>query len=291
MTAPFLGSSSDVSPKRLRGPSYTRLSRDLYVIGDAALDLRTRIDAALLLFPEAVVCLETGAALLGLPVDDDEIVHLDGGKRAVQTERSGIQLHRLGIPAERRFEAKGISVADGPRLVADLSARLTLEGLVALGDQVLRRWPAEDLSAAVRAHGSRRGAVLLRQAVPLMDKGADAPTETRMRLRMHAAGFTALRHGVVVKDVDGGWLGQPDLADEVAKIALQYEGVEHFAKGVEQRRHDLDRDEVVKAVGWEVVAATALDDRRPQRLVERLTRAYFRQAQLLGPHVLPPHLR
>lgn len=291
MTAPFLGSSSSVSPKRLRGPGYTRLSRDLYVIGDAALDLRTRVEAARLVFPDAVVCLETAAALIGLPVADDEIVHLDGGKNAVQTERAGIQVHRLGIPRERQFVSQGITLADGPRLGADLSARLTLEGLVALGDQVLRRWPAEELAAAVRAHGSRRGAVLLRQAVPLMDKGADSATESRMRLRLHAAGFTALRHGVVVRDAGGGWLGEPDLADEVAKVAMQYEGVDHFAKGLEQRRRDLDRDEVVKAEGWEVVAATAIDDRRPARLVERLTRAYLRQAQLLGPHVLPLHLR
>ena len=112
-----------------------------------------------------------------------------------------------------------------------------------------------------------------------------------MRLRLHGAGFRALKHGVIVKDADGGWLGQPDLADEVAKVAVQYEGADHFRKGVERRRHDLDRDEVVRAVDWEVVAATAIDDRQPDRLIQRLTRAYVRQARLLGPQVLPDHLR
>jgi hypothetical protein len=202
-----------------------------------------------------------------------------------------VQVHRLGIPPERIHLLDDIPVADGPRLFADLSATLSLEGLVALGDQVLRRWKTDEIGAAVADHGRRRGAVLLRQAVPLLDKGAESPTESRTRLRLHAAGFTALRHGVVVRDVAGGWLGEPDLADEVAKVSVQYEGAVHFEKGTERRRKDVDRDEVVRQQDWEVVVATAADDRRPDRLIEKVKRAYLRQARLFGAQVLPFHLR
>ncbi len=94
-----------------------------------------------------------------------------------------------------------------------------------------------------------------------------------------------------MRDGAGGWLGVPDLADPAAKVSVQHEGVVHFEKGADQRRKDVDRDEQVRREGWEVVVSTAIDDAQPSRLVDKVTRAYLRQAQLLGAHVLPPHLR
>jgi hypothetical protein len=127
--------------------------------------------------------------------------------------------------------------------------------------------------------------------VPLLDKGADSPAETRARLRLHAAGFVALRHKVVVRDAAGGWLGEPDLADEVARVAVQHEGAIHFEKGARQRMSDVARDEVVRQEDWQVVASTAKDDARPELLVAKVTSAYRRAAKLWGRHVLPLHLR
>jgi hypothetical protein len=124
-----------------------------------------------------------------------------------------------------------------------------------------------------------------------MDPGADSAAETRGRLRLHAAGFTALRHKVTVTDEHGGWLGVPDLADPEAKVAWQHEGELHFLQGVERRRKDIDRDEVVREVGWQVVSSTAIDDRDPERLIRKMTSAYLRAAALWGRQVLPPHLR
>jgi hypothetical protein len=291
MTAPFRGSSSAHSRQRLRGKGFVRVTQDVYVLRDTELDLRTRCQAALVVFPDAKICLRTAALLLKLPVDGDGIVHLDRGPKAARSRRDGIDVHRFGIPAERQHDLDGLVVSDGPRTFADLSAELDLEGLVALGDVVLRRWTAEQVQSAVQDHGRRPGAVLLRTAVPLLDKGSDSPAETRARLRLHAAGFTALRHKVVVRDVGGGWLGEPDLADEVAKVALQHEGAVHFQKGERQRVKDVDRDEVVRQEDWQVVTSTALDDRRPDRLNAKVTAAYLRAAKLHGCHVLPPHLR
>lgn len=261
------------------------------MLRSADITVRTRVEGALQVFDGATVCLATATALLRLPVDDDGIVHLDRGPGAPRSSRAGIKVHRLGIPPERTLDLDGIRVADGPRCLADLSARLDLESLVALGDVVARRWTDEDIAAAVRDHASRPGAVLLRQAVPLLDSRSDSPAETRARLQLHAAGFTSLVHGTVVRDAGGGWLAAPDLGDDVAKVAVQHEGEVHFLKGVKQRRHDVDRDDLSRAEGWEVVVSTALDDAKPHRLIERVTAAYRRAAQKWGPHVLPPHLR
>jgi hypothetical protein len=42
---------------------------------------------------------------------------------------------------------------------------------------------------------------------------------------------------------------------------------------------------------WQVVVATAADDRSPHLLVTKVADAYRRAARLHGAHVLPPHLR
>jgi hypothetical protein len=291
MTEPFRGSISEVSKKRLRGPGYERVTRDVYVLPDMDVDVRTRAESAILLFPEAVVCLRTAAVLLKLPVDDDGIVHLDRGPGAPRTQRAGFTTHRLGIPEGRVHELDGLKVADGPRCLADLSRFLDLEQLVALGDVVARRWESAEIAAAVADHGRRPGAVLLREAVPLLDKRSDSPAESRARQRLHAAGFTAMVHRTVIRDAAGGWLGEADLGDPVAKVAMQHEGEVHFLKGVQQRRHDIDRDELARAEDWEVFSTTAIDDRRPERLIAKATAAYRRAAARRGPDVLPPHMR
>jgi hypothetical protein len=100
-----------------------------------------------------------------------------------------------------------------------------------------------------------------------------------------------LVHGVVIRDQAGGWLSEPDLADEVAMVAVQHDGLVHLVGSVEQRRTDLHRDELSRQAGWQVVVSTALDDRQPRLLIAKVAAAYHRAALLLGPHVLPPRRR
>jgi hypothetical protein len=290
VTSPFLGSER-FTRQQLRSKRYERLSRDVYVLRDAVLNLRLRTEAARLVLPDGIPCLRTAALLQKLPVDDDGAVHLARGRTAARSERAGIQVHRLAIEPDELFDLGGLAVTDGPRTFADLSRELDLEALVALGDVVVRRWGEQAVAKAVARSGRRPGVVLLRQAAALLDPRSDSPAETRARLRLHAAGFTRLRHGVVVTDAHGGWLGQPDLADALARVALQHEGEVHFLKGVKQRRKDIDRDEVVREQDWQVVSSTALDDAQPERLIRKITAAYQRSARLWGSHVLPPHMR
>jgi hypothetical protein len=202
-----------------------------------------------------------------------------------------VRVHRTPVAADERHDLSGLPVADGPRTFVDLAAHLDLEALVAVGDVVVRRWNTDAVAAAVARRPRRPGLVLARQALPLLDPGADSPAETRARLRLHAAGFTALRHGVTVHDRHGGWVAAPDLADDVAKVAVQHDGDVHRIKGQRQREQDVQRDELTRQADWEVVVATALDDRRPHLLLDKVSDAYRRAAGRLGAYVLPGHLR
>lgn len=288
----FRGSASGLSKQRLRARSYVHLSRDLYVVrGDDDKDVRTRTEAVRLIFPDAVPCLQTSALLQKLPVDDDGLVHLARGTKAARSERAGVKVHRLPVAADELLELKGMTVADGPRTFVDLAARLSLEQLVAVGDVVLKRYDEEALRAAVERRPRRPGLPLARRVLPLLDAGAGSPAETRAQLRLHAAGFAAMRHGIVIRDAAGGWLAEPDLADEDARVAVQHDGLVHVVGTPGRRRKDIQRDEVSRQADWEVVVSTALDDARPHLLIEKVTAAYLRAARLWGAQVLPPHLR
>jgi len=291
MTSAFVGSSSGLTRQRLRGRRYIQLSRDLYVLRDEVVDLRARVVAAQLALPDGIACAWTAAELLGLPVRREESVHLARLPGAARSERAGTHVHRLVVPPAEQETVDGMAVTSGPRTWLDLAAHLDLEDLVALGDVVARRWSAEALKEVLGRARSRPGVVLARRAVTLIDPRADSPAETRHRLRLHAAGFTGLRHGVVVTDEAGQWLSAPDLADEAARVALQHEGEVHFLAGVEQRRSDVMRDELTREQGWEVVVVSALDERRPGQVTERVTAAYLRAAAVRGEAVLPVRLR
>ncbi|MCU1592533.1 MAG: hypothetical protein JWP11_3789 [Frankiales bacterium] len=287
----FLGSSSGLTPQRLRGKRYHRLSRDLYVLRGAEPDARCRCEALLLALPDAVPCLFTAALLQNLPVDDHGLLHVARGLTSPRSERADVKVHRTPVEPDEVLHIDGLGVTDGPRTFVDLAGWLDLEQLVAVGDVVLRRYDNEALRAAVDRRARRKGIVRARKALPLLDGRAASPAESRARLRLHAAGFHRLEHGVVVRDDGGGWLAEPDLADEGARVAVQHDGLVHLTGDPGRRRKDLQRDEVTRQAGWQVVVSTAIDDQRPQLLVDKVEAAYRRAAQLSGPDVLPPHLR
>jgi hypothetical protein len=278
--AVFLGSESGLSMQRLRGRSLERLSRDLYVPRGTEQDVCLRTTGALLTLPDAVPCSFTAALLQQMPVDDDGLIHLARGRKAARATRSGVKVHRTPVDPDERIVVSDLVVADGPRTFVDLAAKLDLEQLVAVGDVVLRRYDLEALTAAVARRPRRPGVVLARQALPLLDPGSASPAETRARLRLHAAGYTSLVHGVVIRDEAGGWLAEPDLADETARVAVQHDGAVHFEGSLEQRRNDLHGDELSRQHGWQVVVSTAVDDRRPHLLVAKVAAAYERAALL-----------
>lgn len=291
---PFRGSTSGITRQRLRARRYRHLSRDVYVLrGELAepVDLLVRVRAALLGLPGAVPCRQTAALLSRLPVDDDGQVHLARRPGAGWSERPGITVHRLEVQRPELLVVHGLEVTDGPRTFVDLAAVLPLEQLVAVGDVVLRRYGAAPLQTAVDRARGRPGVRLARTALDLADAGADSPAETRTRLRLHAAGFTALRHGVVITDSAGGWLAAPDLADPQARVAVQHDGLVHLLGDPEQRRADVLRDELSRQVDWQVIVRTARDDRAPHAFLDRVADAYRRAALVHGRAVLPPFLR
>ena len=270
------GSTSGLTRSQLRSRALRRTSRDAYVIDG---EEPTRTEALTLLqelIPDGVFSGLTAATELDLPAPVEGRIELTRPADSTPSTRSRVWTHVQHLEGDHVVTlATGLVVTSGPRTFVDLARRLDLDELVVLGDAVARWDGLDELADAVRRADGQRGVIRARAALELVDPGSASPAETRTRLVCHRAGFTRLRHGVVIRDEHGQWLAEPDLADEEAKVALQYDGKVHFLDPA-RREADVVRDEEARLSGWEVVVLTARDDRNPGRLVFRVTAAYAR---------------
>lgn len=282
MNQPFLGSSSGVPRQQLRSRRYRRLHRDVFVLTSLADSLAVQVEALLTAVPDAVLSHQTAARLMALPVDDDRLLHITRPPKAGICERPGVRTHRRVLREDEVHEQQGRALTRPERVFLDLAPLLSHVELVVLADAVARRVGLAALTSRAASATGARGVRRARAALALADPASDSPAETRTRLILHAAGFRALRHGLDVSDPDGGWLARPDLADPVAKVAIQYDGLIHLGDHPEQRRADIDRDELLRQHGWQVVVLTAVDLRHPQRMIDKVTAAYSRARRLQG---------
>ncbi|MCU1693092.1 MAG: hypothetical protein JWM64_2183 [Frankiales bacterium] len=274
--SPFRGSTSGRTKQQLRNRSFRRETRDVYVLAEERPSLALRVRALQLAVPDAVASHVTAAQLQELPVPRDPLIHLTRPAGRPASARPGVRTHRRALCAAAVLDLDGLRVTAPARTWLDLAGQLGRQPLVALGDAVVRRVGHEQLLAEVAAAIGQRGVVRARAALDELDGGADSAAESVARLLLHDAGFRGLRHQVTVRDEHGSWVSRPDLADELARVAVQYDGLVHFERGVERWRADIDRDEQTRAAGWQVVVLTALDLRRPDRAVAKVEAAYRR---------------
>lgn len=273
---PFRGSTSSATRQQLRARRFRRVQRDVYLLQPADVTFEVACDAALLSVPGAVLSHLTAARLWRLPVPDDGLVHVVRPPGTGRSRLPQLQTHRAALSPEDLDVCRGRPVTSLPRTFVDLATLLPYEDLVAVGDVVARRTsPAALLAQTARAAG-RRGVASARRAAAVADPGAASPGETRCRLLLHGAGFRELQHAVPLLDEAGQWLGEADLGDPAARVAVQYDGLVHFGPDVRQRLADVARDENARAAGWQVVVVTSHDLRQPHRAVAKVAAAYER---------------
>lgn len=279
-TGPFRGSSAAVTRQQLRARRFRRLHRDVYLLQPADVCFEVACDAALLAIPDATLSHQTAARLWRLPVDDDGLVHVTRPARASVSRLPHVRTHRSPLTADELDALAGRPVTSLARTWLDLAADLDVDEAVVLGDAVVRRTGPAALEQVVDRAGRRKGVVVARAALPLLDGRSASPGESRCRLLLHRAGFDALTHAVPVHDRAGHWVCEADLGDAVARVAVQYDGLVHFGREVRQRLTDLARDELARAAGWQVVVLTGRDLHRPDLAVGKVAAAYDRARAL-----------
>ncbi len=260
--------------------------------------------ALLRLHPTAVLSHETAAVLHGLPTPTALWRRLeqreDGGRRegtlppihlslpkgTRRVRREGIVDHRRRLADVHVRELHGLRVTSLERTWLDLCAMgwpWLVDDLVVAGDHLVKHpWhpdgrqspltTVERIRRAVREVGQFKGKRLAIQALDLVRVGADAATETRMRLALLDAGLPEpeLQCPIDPADEDSP---EADLGYRDCRLALQYEGAGH--RTVDQQTRDVRRDRYAAARGWRTLKANVDDLRDGFRSFIHAVRAHL----------------
>jgi very-short-patch-repair endonuclease len=153
----------------------------------------------------------------------------------------------------------GLPLLPPEQVWLQLASILTVDELIIAGDYLVRRRRADtsverlvaEVAISKGNHGTKRARLALRE----VRAGTDSPKETELRLLIVRAGLPEPVIGHRVIDVDGYFVGVPDLAYVEERIAIDYDGEVHRT---DERvfLDDIERRERFEDAGWRYLRAS-----------------------------------
>lgn len=190
-----------------------------------------------------------------------------------------MMLNRARLMNDEIVEVRGVPVTTPVRTAFDGArwARSLVEAVVFI-DMMLAAGllTTAELATYLPEHRPAwKGVDQARRALALANGASASPPETRLRLMwMLTAGLPPPLVNQPVFGLDGRLLGIVDLLDERAGTVAEYDGEDH--RDLTNHTSDNAREEALENAGLVVTRMTALDMRRPDIVVQRLTRAWSR---------------
>lgn len=232
------------------GVGWSPVTRGAHVRRDLAHDLAARLRAWQLVLPywSSFTGL-TGARLRGwwLPPLPDDLPLFVASGRADRIDRVGLSVCRHDELPPGELVA-GVRVTDSAETLLACARVLGLLDVVVLGDAALRAGDVtrEDLVAVSRLR--RRGAPMLRSAIPLMNGRADSIYEGLLRV-LHVCCRAPVEPQFIVLDAVGDVVARADLWIVGTDRLPEYDGADHLSR--RQQRVDLRRAARISDAGFE----------------------------------------
>ncbi|WP_346384541.1 hypothetical protein [Nocardioides sp.] len=166
------------------------------------------------------------------------------------------------------------AVYDEMRRIGEVrEAAVVMDMAVAAG---LISIPAMRTYARSRAGSGNR---LVLAALELADAGSRSPGESRFRLIWELdAGWPRPLTNRSVFDLEGRFLGIPDLLDPDLGIVGEYDGADH--RGIARHRRDVRREDLFRRAGLEYVEVVGSDLHDPSLIVDRMEAAKARAGRM-----------
>ena len=274
-------SAAGVTQDMTRGKRWRRSSRGFFVPAAAPATTTQRIlDAVPLVGRRGALAGWAAAYALGVDLVDGQIpftgqhlpvsVHLACGVGRARSD--GVRFVRERLPAEHLHITHGLPVTRPLRTVFD-GARWAdnLVEAVVFVDQVAHALELDlsELAPWCQPGARWQGIKLLRAALAWTDARSASPWESRLRMfYQRQAGLPRPLVNRPVFDLDGRFLGTPDLFDPEAGLVTEFDGKDHR----DRRRHQADniREEKLEGSNLTVCRVDSLDLRQPVPLQERL---------------------
>jgi hypothetical protein len=244
--------------------------------------------------PDSAIVGFTAAQLQGLwlPQREDPIhvataVPELAGRAMTRTRRPQFRAHRRELPDEDRVVLNGISTLTLARTWRDVASVLSFADLVAAGDSALRAGATTaDLAAVIARTRGFRGARNAKAALGLLDARSRSRPESHLRVAISGPDMPRFEVNVAVYRTEGGWLAEPDLSLEEAKLALEYQGSDHA--GVTRMRKDITRFTDMRRDTWLTLPYGPAEVFGQPFLIKPEIRAIIR---VRAPHLLPARIR
>lgn len=185
----------------------------------------------------------------------------------------GIVTRRERIAPDEITRIQGIFVTTPARTALDLGRHLPRGEAVARLDALAQATgvrACDALELAQRYKGSK-GVRRCREALALMDSGAQSPQETRLRLLLTDRGFPRPETQIPLLDPSGYPFGFLDMGWSDMGIAVEYDG-EHHRTNTQQYRWDARRLRRIVAMGWIHIRVIAGD--RDDEVIARARTAW-----------------
>ena len=263
--------SDGITDWQLRHRGVRRLSRDTYLPVVAASDRLQRVRAVLMSAPAgAVVSHQTAASLFGLQLPltpDDPLIHLTVPPPTRARHRKDRRIHVSAVPAVQIQRLAGVPVTSPGRTWLDLAAHVPPGALLALTDQMLRRrYPRSGFDRVLERAPRARGTRAARAVLAIANPWAGSPMESVLRWLLHEAGLPAPVSQHVIRNGEGRFLGQVDMAWPDQRVLVEFDGNIHRERRVFV--DDLRRQNGLVLADWTVLRFTSADVLgRPQSVV------------------------
>jgi Protein of unknown function (DUF559) len=259
-----------VTTHRLR-TDFEMVHRNVYIPRGQKLTPVTRAVAAWLWSGRSATLAGLSAAALHRTAWIDDWLPAELNRRSRDRAR-GIILHSDTLDEDETCVRDGIRLTTPARTAFDLGRRKGLTAAVIRLDALVRASEVKvaDVELVAERHRGARGLVQLRQALPLVDGGAESPYETRTRLVLISSGLPRPQTQIEVVNDWGAVIARIDMGWDEWKVGVEFDGAQHWTDPA-QRTRDIDRLAELEARGWTVIRVSAdLLRFRPHVVVARV---------------------
>ena len=186
----------------------------------------------------------------------------------------GIIVRNERIEADEIVEIAGLMVTSPERTALDIARHLPRELAVRHLDALSQAYGvnAADVLVLADRYPRARGLPFARNALALMDGGAQSPKETSLRLILIDAGLPAPRTQIMVSD--GFNTALIDMGYDEPMVGLDYDGQHHLTDR-DRYVHDIGRAELIEQQGWIDIRVVAEHSRR--FILHRVREAFARR--------------
>jgi hypothetical protein len=178
----------------------------------------------------------------------------------------------------------GWAVTSPARTVVDLCRTLPRQRAVAIGDAALRLGLQEsELAAAVARCWAWPGMAAARRAIEFLDPRSESVGESASRVVLDDAGIPSPDLQLVVCDDQGAFVGRSDFGWSKFRTLGEFDGLVKYGRLLKPGQtlgdvlvDEKHREDALRDLGWQIVRWIWEDLQRPERLLQRLERAFGR---------------